>query len=106
MARAARAGMRGGYRPLGHSVGPVEDVMLAACQFVALPRNQVRADDLRRALGRVSIGQSPKLDTVIERAGLALADPADGEARRALLSAARDLKGVRLAPPGEQWWDR
>ncbi|MBP7336887.1 hypothetical protein [Niveispirillum sp.] len=99
--------MHRGYRPRGSSVGPVADIMVAASQYVALPGNQARADDLRRALGRVEPGLSPKLDVVIEAAGVALDAPTDAGALRVLLLAARDLKGVRLAPPEQQrWWDR
>jgi hypothetical protein len=84
----------------------VADIMVAAAGFVALPGNRARADDLRRALGRVGPGLSPRLDTLIERAEVALAAPADAKALNALLLAARDLKGVRIAPGQEKWWDR
>ncbi|KPF84479.1 hypothetical protein IP70_15745 [alpha proteobacterium AAP38] len=106
MGRAARR-IDQGYRPRGSSVGPVADVMVAACQFVAAPGNAVRADDLRRALDRVSIGQSVKLDAAIEAAQAALDAPGDRDALSRLLNAARELKGVRVAPVGqERWWDR
>lgn len=105
MARAARR-INSGYRPRGSGQEPVADVMVAACQFVALPGNKARADDLRRALGRVRPGLSPKLDIVIERAETALGGDADKDALRGLLLAARDLAGVRIAPGIEQWWDR
>lgn len=106
MGQAAHSIHRG-YRPRGSSVGPVADIMVAAAQFVALPGNAARADDLRRALSRVEKGQSVKMDVVIEAAGVALAAPHDAQALRILLRAARDLKGVRLAPPQQQrWWDQ
>lgn len=94
------------YRPRGSTVDPVTDVMVAACQFVNLPGNKARGDDLRRALDRVRPGLSPKLDLVIERAEAALDGAGDAGALRALLLAARDLDGVRIAPGQDKWWDR
>lgn len=97
---------RSGKAAPSRVVPPVEDVMVSALLFAHSP-GPVRADVLRRALGRVTLGLSPRLDTVIERAGAALARPHDAAARQALYVAAKELPGVRVVPVGQQlWWDR